>query len=79
MLPESNSFLLQAILLDVSLFPSIPSKAERLLPGSVSLKENFGPPAEASEEIPEVTPVMAPGIHMNAADPPESVLLISRP
>jgi len=40
------------------------------------LKENFGPPIGASEELEEVTPVIAPGIHLNAVEGFESLLLV---
>ena len=38
--------------------------------------ENFSPPAGASEALKEVTPIIAPGIHLNAVDGYESVLMV---
>ncbi len=51
-------------------------KGKAIITGFCCLKENFGPPEGASEEIKELTPVVAPGIHLNAVDGFESVLLV---
>jgi glyoxylase-like metal-dependent hydrolase (beta-lactamase superfamily II) len=52
------------------------AKGKAVITGFCSLKDNFGPPENASEEVKEVTPVVAPGIHLNAVDGFESVLLV---
>lgn len=51
-------------------------KGKAVITGFCSLQENFGPPAGASEELRELTPIVAPGIHLNAVDGFESVLLV---
>lgn len=51
-------------------------KGRAIITGFCCLKENFGPPEGASEELAEVTPVIAPGIHLSAVDGFESVLLV---
>ncbi|BBO72649.1 MBL fold hydrolase [Desulfosarcina widdelii] len=51
-------------------------EGKAIITGFCCLKENFGPPVGASEEIIESTPVVAPGIHLNAVDGYESVLLV---
>ena len=51
-------------------------KGKAVITGFCCLKENFGPPQGASEELKELTPVVAPGIHLNAIDGFESVLLV---
>ena len=51
-------------------------KGKAIITGFCCLKENFGPPEGASEELIEVTPVVGPGIHLNAVDGFESVLLV---
>ena len=51
-------------------------KGKAIITGFCCLKENFGPPKGASEELKELTPVVAPGIHLNAVDGFESVLLV---
>lgn len=51
-------------------------KGKAIITGFCCLKENFGPPEGASEELKELTPVVAPGIHLNAIDGFESVLLV---
>ncbi len=52
------------------------SQGRAIITGFCCLKENFGPPEGAPEEVREVTPVIAPGIHLNAIDGFESVLLV---
>jgi glyoxylase-like metal-dependent hydrolase (beta-lactamase superfamily II) len=52
------------------------SKGKAVITGFCCLKENFGPPEGASEELVEVTPVIAPGIHLNAVDGFESMLFV---
>jgi glyoxylase-like metal-dependent hydrolase (beta-lactamase superfamily II) len=47
-----------------------------IITGFCCLQENFGPPMGASEELKEITPVVAPGIHLNAVQGFESVLLV---
>lgn len=47
-----------------------------VITGFCCLKENFGPPADAPERVKEVTPVISPGIHINAQDGFESMLLV---
>lgn len=51
-------------------------KGKAVITGFCCLKENFGPPENVSEEVKEITPVVAPGIHLNAVDGFESVLLV---
>lgn len=51
-------------------------KGKAVITGFCCLKDNFGPPQGASEEVREVTPVVAPGIHLNAVEGFESVLLV---
>ncbi len=51
-------------------------KGKAIITGFCCLKENFGPPEGASEEILEVTPIIAPGIHLNAVDGFESLLMV---
>ena len=51
-------------------------KGKAVITGFCCLKENFSPPEGASEEIQEVTPIIAPGIHLNAMDGFESTLLV---
>ena len=51
-------------------------KGKAVITGFCCLKDNFGPPENASEEVKEITPVIAPGIHLNAVDGFESVLLV---
>jgi len=52
------------------------AQGKAVITGFCCLKENFGPPEGASEEVREVTPVIAPGIHLNAVDGFESVLFV---
>lgn len=52
------------------------SQGKAVITGFCCLKENFGPPEGASEELLEVTPIIAPGIHLNAVDGFESLLLV---
>jgi len=52
------------------------TKGRAIITGFCCTKENFGPPEQASEEVKEVTPVIAPGIHLNAIEAYESVLLV---
>ncbi len=52
------------------------TKGKAIITGFCCLKENFGPPEGVSEEIMEVTPIVAPGIHLNAVDGFESLLLV---
>jgi len=52
------------------------ARGRAIITGFCCLKENFGPPAGAPEEVTEVTPVIAPGIHLDAVAGFESVLLI---
>ena len=52
------------------------TKGKAIITGFCCLKENFGPPEGVSEEIREVTPIVAPGIHLNAVDGFESLLLV---
>jgi len=47
-----------------------------VITGFCCTMENFAPPKGASEELKELTPVIAPGIHLNAVDGFESVLLV---
>jgi glyoxylase-like metal-dependent hydrolase (beta-lactamase superfamily II) len=51
-------------------------KGKAVITGFCCLQENFSPPAGASEELREVTPIVAPGIHLNAVDGFESLLLV---
>ena len=51
-------------------------KGKAIITGFCCLQENFGPPEGVSEETKELTPVVAPGIHLNAVDGFESVLLV---
>lgn len=51
-------------------------QGKAIITGFCCLKDNFAPPEEGSEEIREITPVIAPGIHLNAIDSFESVLLV---
>jgi len=51
-------------------------KGKAVITGFCCLKDNFGPPENTSEEVQEMTPVVAPGIHLNAVDGFESVLLV---
>jgi N-acyl homoserine lactone hydrolase len=51
-------------------------KGKAIITGFCCLKDNFAPPEGASEEVKELTPVVAPGIHLNAVDGFESVLLV---
>jgi N-acyl homoserine lactone hydrolase len=53
---------------------SVQGKA--IITGFCCLKENFEPPREAPKAIREITPVLAPGIHLNAKDAFDSALLI---
>ncbi len=52
------------------------SQGKAVITGFCCLKENFGPPEDAPDEIKEVTPVISPGIHINAKDAFESILLV---
>ncbi len=52
------------------------AQGRAIITGFCCLKANFGPPEGAPEEVTEVTPVIAPGIHLNAVEGFESVLLI---
>jgi glyoxylase-like metal-dependent hydrolase (beta-lactamase superfamily II) len=52
------------------------SQGKAIITGFCALKDNFKPPEEASDEIKEITPVIATGIHLNAIDSFESVLLV---
>jgi len=49
-------------------------KGKAVITGFCCLKENFRPPEGVSEEIKEITPIVAPGIHLNAVDGFESLL-----
>jgi N-acyl homoserine lactone hydrolase len=51
-------------------------KGKAIITGFCCLQENFRPPEGVSEETREVTPIVAPGIHLNAVDGFESVLLV---
>ena len=51
-------------------------KGKAVITGFCCLKENFRPPEGVSEEIKEITPVVAPGIHLNAVDGFESLLMV---
>jgi len=51
-------------------------KGKAVITGFCCLLENFSPPAGASEELREVTPIISPGIHLNAVDGFESLLLV---
>jgi len=51
-------------------------KGKAIITGFCCLKDNFGPPEGVSEELKELTPVVAPGIHLNAVDGFESVFLV---
>ena len=51
-------------------------KGKAVITGFCCLMENFSPPAGASEALKEVTPIVAPGIHLNAVDGYESVLMV---
>jgi N-acyl homoserine lactone hydrolase len=52
------------------------ARGKAIITGFCCLKENFGPPEGAPEEVREVTPVIAPGVHLNAVDGFDSVLLV---
>lgn len=51
-------------------------KGKAVITGFCCLKENFAPPEGASDELKELTPVVAPGIHLNAVDGFESLLRV---
>ena len=51
-------------------------KGKAIITGFCCLQENFRPPEGASEETREMTPIVAPGIHLNAVDGFDSVLLV---
>jgi len=51
-------------------------KGKAIITGFCCLQENFRPPDGVPEEVKEMTPVVAPGIHLNAVDGFESVLLV---
>ena len=51
-------------------------KGKAVITGFCCLRDNFGPPEGVSQELRELTPVVAPGIHLNAVDGFESVLLV---
>jgi len=52
------------------------AKGKAVITGFCCLNDNFAPPEGVSEELRELTPVVAPGIHLNAVDGFESVLLV---
>jgi N-acyl homoserine lactone hydrolase len=52
------------------------SKGKAVITGFCCLPENFGPPKHGSAELKELTPVIAPGIHLNAVDGYESLLRV---
>jgi N-acyl homoserine lactone hydrolase len=52
------------------------TKGKAIITGFCCVKENFGPPEGASKEVREVTPVIAPGVHLNAVEAFESVLFV---
>ncbi|MCG6537603.1 MAG: N-acyl homoserine lactonase family protein [Syntrophales bacterium LBB04] len=52
------------------------AKGKAVITGFCCLKENFEPPADLPDEVKEVTPVIGPGIHINAKDGFESMLLV---
>ena len=43
-------------------------KGKAIITGFCCLNENFSPPVGASQELKEVTPIITPGIHLNAVD-----------
>ncbi len=51
-------------------------KGKAIITGFCCLNENFYPPIGASEETKELTPIVAPGIHLNAVHGFESLLLV---
>jgi N-acyl homoserine lactone hydrolase len=51
-------------------------KGKAIITGFCCTMDNFYPPKDASEELKEVTPIMAPGIHLNAVDGYESLLMV---
>ncbi|MCC6609078.1 MAG: N-acyl homoserine lactonase family protein [Burkholderiales bacterium] len=51
-------------------------KGKAIITGFCCLEENFSPPVGVSDEIRELTPVVAPGIHLNAVDSFESLLRV---
>jgi N-acyl homoserine lactone hydrolase len=51
-------------------------KGKAIITGFCCTMDNFEPPKDASAEVKEITPVMAPGIHLNAVHGFESVLLV---
>lgn len=51
-------------------------KGKAVITGFCCLNANFEPPKDAHEEVKEVTPVIAPGIHLSAIDAFESALLV---
>jgi N-acyl homoserine lactone hydrolase len=51
-------------------------KGKAIITGFCCTMDNFGPPKDASEETKEITPIMAPGIHLNAVDGFESLLMV---
>ena len=52
------------------------AKGKTIITGFCCIQDNFAPPEGVSDEIKESTPVVAPGIHLNAVDGFESVLLV---
>lgn len=52
------------------------TQGKAIITGFCCLKENFGPPEGAHEDVIEVTPVIAPGIHLDARDGFDSALLV---
>ncbi len=52
------------------------ARGKAIITGFCCVKENFGPPEGASKEVREVTPVIAPGVHLNVVEGFESVLLV---
>jgi glyoxylase-like metal-dependent hydrolase (beta-lactamase superfamily II) len=52
------------------------TQGKAIITGFCCLKENFEPPEGAPEEVREIMPVIATGIHLNAVDSFESILLV---
>jgi glyoxylase-like metal-dependent hydrolase (beta-lactamase superfamily II) len=51
-------------------------KGKAIINGFCCLNDNFSPPVGASEELREMTPIIAPGIHLDVVKGFENVLLI---
>lgn len=53
-------------------------RGKAVITGFCCVNENFGPPEGVSQEIREITPVITPGVHLNAVEAFESILFIKR-